>query len=147
MGHQDDDRRRGSAVDPGTEGQLLALAFAQPRGFAPGAQFDYSNTNTVLLGLVVEKVEVKSLAQVLADRFFGPLGMTGTALPEATDTTLSAPFSHGYQYCPLQVSDKPMTPEETTAARAGTLQPNDVTVMSPSWAWAAGASSSRPPTT
>lgn len=83
-------------------------------------------------------MEVKSLAQVLSDRFFGPLGMTGTALPDATDTTLSAPFSHGYQYGLLQVSDKPMTPEETAAARAGTLQPNDVTVMSPSWAWAAG---------
>ncbi|GAB83736.1 serine hydrolase domain-containing protein [Gordonia rubripertincta] len=89
-------------------------------------------------GLVVEKVEDKSLAQVFTDRFFGPLGLTRTALPAATDTTLSAPFSHGYQYGPLQVSDKPMTPEETAAARAGSLLPNDVTVMSPSWAWAAG---------
>lgn len=118
--------------------ELLALGFSQPSGFAPGTQFDYSNTNTVLLGLVVEKVEDKSLAQVFTDRFFGPLGLTRTALPAATDTTLSAPFSHGYQYGPLQVSDKPMTPEETAAARAGSLLPNDVTVMSPSWAWAAG---------
>ncbi|MDH3007080.1 serine hydrolase domain-containing protein [Gordonia alkanivorans] len=118
--------------------ELLALGFSQPSGFAPGTQFDYSNTNTVLLGLVVEKAEDKSLAQVFADRFFGPLGLTRTSLPAATDTTLSAPFSHGYQYGPLQVSDKPMTPEETAAARAGSLLPNDVTVMSPSWAWAAG---------
>ena len=36
--------------------ELLGYAFARSAVFPPGQGFDYSNTNTVLLGLVVEKV-------------------------------------------------------------------------------------------
>jgi len=118
--------------------ELLAPAFAHPPSFAPGTEFEYSNTNTILLGLVLEKVEGTSLDRILAARFFDPLGMTDTQLPDPTITTLPDPSSRGYQYGPLQVSDKAMTPEETAAARAGTLIPNDVTSQSSSWGWAAG---------
>ena len=36
-----------------TPHELLKYAFAQPNRFPPGDGFEYSNTNTVLLGLVV----------------------------------------------------------------------------------------------
>jgi D-alanyl-D-alanine carboxypeptidase len=39
-----------------TAEELLAVSFSQPPLFEPDAEFDYSNTNTVLLGLVVEEV-------------------------------------------------------------------------------------------
>ena len=36
--------------------ELLALSFAKPVNFAPGAEFEYSNTNYILLGLIIEQV-------------------------------------------------------------------------------------------
>jgi D-alanyl-D-alanine carboxypeptidase len=37
-----------------TAEQLLAISFKHPPVFAPGAKFGYSNTNTILLGLIAE---------------------------------------------------------------------------------------------
>jgi serine-type D-Ala-D-Ala carboxypeptidase len=44
----------------------------------PGVCFDYSDLGMVLLGMVVENVSGVSLDRFLADRVFGPLGMTST---------------------------------------------------------------------
>jgi D-alanyl-D-alanine carboxypeptidase len=118
---------------------LLALGYSKPPSFPPGAAFDYSNTNTILLGLLIEKLDGRPLATVLSSRLFGPLGMTHTALPDPTTTELPQPSSRGYQYGPLVINDVSLTPDQQAAAEAGTLKPNDVTAQSPSWGWAAGA--------
>src|SRR5215471_5395170 len=54
-----------------TPAELLAIAFAHPRSFPPGKQYEYNNTNYALLGLVAEKVDGKPLAQAMQDRLFG----------------------------------------------------------------------------
>jgi D-alanyl-D-alanine carboxypeptidase len=46
--------------------------------FAPGAGYHYSNTNFILLGLIVEQVTGQKLGDVYSDWFFGPLGMSET---------------------------------------------------------------------
>lgn len=46
--------------------------------FKPGADYEYSNTNFLILGRVAEAVEGKSLARQLRERFFEPLGLVGT---------------------------------------------------------------------
>src|SRR5262245_55173238 len=46
-----------------TPAELLAIAFAHPPDFPPGAEYEYDNTNYALLGLVAEKVGGKPLAQ------------------------------------------------------------------------------------
>jgi CubicO group peptidase (beta-lactamase class C family) len=47
----------------------------QPLDFAPGAQYQYSNTGYVIAGLIVEKAGGKPLMEVLETRIFRPLGM------------------------------------------------------------------------
>lgn len=49
-----------------------------PLKFTPGTQYDYSNTNYLLLGMIVAKVSGEPLASFLEQRIFAPLGMTQT---------------------------------------------------------------------
>jgi CubicO group peptidase (beta-lactamase class C family) len=58
-------------------GDVLRLAARQRNlNFDPGAEYNYSNTGYVLLGIVVERVTGKTLRQFAAERIFEPLGMT-----------------------------------------------------------------------
>jgi D-alanyl-D-alanine carboxypeptidase len=50
------------------------------RWFAPGASYGYSNTNFVLLGLVVEKVSGRPFAEELRRRLIAPLDLDATGL-------------------------------------------------------------------
>lgn len=58
---------------------LVALRYAQGAAalFPPGTAFDYSNTNYVLLGLVLNHVSGQPFAAVLHDLVFDPAGMSG----------------------------------------------------------------------
>jgi D-alanyl-D-alanine carboxypeptidase len=124
-----------------TPAELLALAFKHPPNFPPDADFEYSNTNYVLLGSIIEKVEGRTLAQAMQDRLFGPLGLRHTAFPLARVNTLPAPYSHGYLYGSASVAfvgKPPYSRAVKEAARTGTLKPNDYTTLNPTYAWAAG---------
>ncbi len=123
-----------------TPAQLLAIAFARPPYFAPGAGYHYSNTNTVLLGLVIEKVTHQSLRAVFADRIFKPLGLKNTSFPAARVATIPDPHPQGYLYgTNVETRDDPaLSTEKQAAAASGALQPTDMTDLSPSWIWAAG---------
>jgi D-alanyl-D-alanine carboxypeptidase len=124
-----------------TPDELLAIAFKRPANAPPGTAFEYNNTNYALLGLVAERVDGRPLATAMQDRLFGPLGMTNTLLPASTSNTIPKPFSHGYLYGSSSVAlvgTPPHSPDVQTAARAGTLLPNDYTNLNPSIAAAAG---------
>lgn len=47
-----------------------------PLAFTPGSAWDYSNTNYVIAGRIVELVSGQTLNQVLTERIFKPLGMS-----------------------------------------------------------------------
>ena len=124
-----------------TPAELLAIAFAHPPNFPPGTEYEYCNTNYVLLGLIIEKLDGKPLAEALQDRLFEPLGMRHTALPPSSASALPDPYSHGYLYGGSSVAlvgTPPYSPEMRAAARAGTLLPNDYTNLNHSFAAAAG---------
>lgn len=57
---------------------LLAYAFGQQPYFAPDADVAYSNTNYILLGLLIEEIEGKPLHQVFDERIILPLGLAYT---------------------------------------------------------------------
>jgi D-alanyl-D-alanine carboxypeptidase len=67
-----------------TTEQLIRLGTSLPRAFAPGDGFDYSNTNFVMLGRIVERVTGRPLARVMRDELFVPLGMRDTSYPATT---------------------------------------------------------------
>ncbi|MGZ8813446.1 MAG: serine hydrolase domain-containing protein [Mycobacterium sp.] len=123
-----------------TPQEVLAIAFAHPREFAPGAEYEYDNTNYALLGLVAEKVGGSPLAQQFQDRFFGPFGLEQTSLPAIDETSIPAPYSHGYMYgeSKYALADIEYPAEMQAAIRDGTLKPVDYTNQNSSYATAAG---------
>jgi len=130
-------------ADPGkawTPQEVLAIAFRHPPQFAPDAEYEYSNTNYALLGLVAEKVGGRPLAEQFQERLFRPVGLTQTSLPAAHDTSIPAPYSHGYMYGGsfYALADDPYPADMQAAAKAGTLQPIDYTHQNSSYATAAG---------
>jgi D-alanyl-D-alanine carboxypeptidase len=74
--------------------QLVALGLSHGRLFAPGARWSYSNTNYVLLGLIVEAVTKHSLPAELTRRILRPLGLHTTRF--GADANMGSPAAHGY---------------------------------------------------
>jgi D-alanyl-D-alanine carboxypeptidase len=75
----------------------------------------YSNTNYILLGMIIQKVTGLSPITEISRRILVPLGLHGTSFP-LTSTQIPAPYAHGY-YGSLDVTN----------------------LVNPSNAWAAGA--------
>ncbi|MGW3243137.1 serine hydrolase domain-containing protein [Streptomyces sp. NPDC001070] len=99
--------------------ELLAYAFQHPSQFGPGSRFQYSNTNTILLGLVVEKAAGMPLREYMRSKVLGPARLKHTVFPEGR--AFPNPHARGY----------------TTQTKDG--KEADATDWNPSWAWAAGA--------
>ncbi len=124
-----------------TPAELLAIAFAHKPNFAPGAEYEYCNTNYALLGVVAEKVDGKPLRQAMQDRLFTPLHLKYTELPAPAVNSIPEPYSHGYLYGSSSIAfvGEPLyTAKEKAAAEAGTLKPTDYTNVNHSFAAAAG---------
>ncbi|MEE1815431.1 serine hydrolase domain-containing protein [Streptomyces sp. NPDC004288] len=102
-----------------TPEQSLAYGFKHKNTFQPGAKFEYSNSNLVLLGLVVEKVTGQPLAGFLRNRVLRPAHLRHTFLPSGPE--FPEPHPRGY----------------TNQTLSGAVA--DSTDWNPSWAWAAGA--------
>jgi D-alanyl-D-alanine carboxypeptidase len=101
--------------------RLVAIAVKASPAFAPGARFDYSNSNFILLGLVIEKVTQQPIADVLQARILAPLALAGTSWP-GDSAKMPLPYAHGFT---LQGSGKPDAPA-------------DATHWNPAWGWTAG---------
>ena len=83
-----------------TPRELVDIAFGHPPNFAPNEKFEYSNTNTVLLGMVVTRVTGQSLAGYLRRHVIAPLGLGQTTWP--TNGAMPEPFTHGYVEMPAE---------------------------------------------
>ncbi|MBC2644015.1 MULTISPECIES: serine hydrolase [unclassified Rhodococcus (in: high G+C Gram-positive bacteria)] len=81
-----------------TPQELLGISFSRPPLFAPGAAFDYCNTNTVLLGLVVEKVSGRPLDAYIDEYIERPENLGHTSVP--TDAAIPSPHAQGYTKTP-----------------------------------------------
>lgn len=104
--------------------QLLEYVKDEPLAFPPGSRYEYSNSDNIAVGLMVQAVTGKPYEDGLAAQVYGPLGLTGTSLPAGPD--LPAPFIHGYD-------------------REGDGPPEDISeIFASGWAWASGGIVSTP---
>jgi D-alanyl-D-alanine carboxypeptidase len=78
-----------------TPRELVAIAVKHPALFAPGTQYNYSNTNYLLLGLIIETVTHNTAQHEIEKRLLGPLNLKNTSFP-VDETGMPAPFSHGF---------------------------------------------------
>jgi CubicO group peptidase (beta-lactamase class C family) len=62
-------------TEPVTPDEILDRWTRRPLDFEPGTQWQYSNTNFVLAGRILEQVSGRPLTDFLEDRIFRPLGM------------------------------------------------------------------------
>ncbi|HET7455371.1 MAG TPA: serine hydrolase domain-containing protein [Solirubrobacterales bacterium] len=104
--------------------KIIGWVRKSPLEFAPGAKYEYSNTDNIVVGLIVEAVTGHSYGENLGEIVFRPALLRQTSFP--TKVALPTPFIHGYV---VEVGEPP----------------TDVsTFLSPSGAWASGAIVSTP---
>ncbi|PYE20858.1 D-alanyl-D-alanine carboxypeptidase [Williamsia limnetica] len=129
-----------------TADELLAIAFSHPANAAPDQVFEYSNTNIVLLGVVIEQLTGMSASEAFDKRIFEPLGLTHTHLPAPDDSSIPDTHPQGYQFgTNVETIDSYAVPAaQLPDALDGTLKPIDQTDANPSWAWTAGGAISTP---
>ncbi|MFJ3106146.1 serine hydrolase domain-containing protein [Streptomyces sp. NPDC086835] len=100
---------------------LIREANRHKPNFEPGTKGGYSNTNYVLLGLLIEKVTGKPVEKQIDERILKPIKLHQTSFPgKATNI----PGPHAHAYLRLDGADSPFV---------------DMTKSNMSWAWAAGA--------
>jgi D-alanyl-D-alanine carboxypeptidase len=63
----------------------------------------YSDTNYILLGMIIQKVTGQSPVTEISRRILAPLGLHDTSFP-LTSTQIPAPYAHGY-YGPIDVTN------------------------------------------
>ncbi|MGA2903024.1 MAG: serine hydrolase domain-containing protein [Candidatus Korobacteraceae bacterium] len=79
----------------------------KPLDFEPGTKWQYSNTNYVIAGAIVEKVSGQPLLQLLSPRVFTPLGMKSVADTNANKLPPTDPTGYfRYALGPLHPAPK-----------------------------------------
>jgi len=82
-----------------TEDDWLDLAAEQEPYFSPGEGWHYSNTDYILIGLLIEEATSRSWREEVRQRVIEPLKLDHTLLPEPGD--LSIPGNHSRGYHPM----------------------------------------------
>jgi D-alanyl-D-alanine carboxypeptidase len=78
-----------------TPAQLVEYIIPLTPSFAPGTGWEYSNSNYVLLGLIVETITGQPFHEALHERILNPLALAETVFPATGDTDLPEPFARG----------------------------------------------------
>ena len=104
---------------------LLDVALSKPAAFEPGTQWSYSNTNYIVLGMLIERVSQRPVGEQIDQRIIKRLGLSHTYLPGNGEKKIRGSHPQGYHI-------------------NGEGKLEDVTEMDASLPWAAGAMVSTP---
>jgi D-alanyl-D-alanine carboxypeptidase len=105
--------------------KIIKWVAKQPLAFKPGSRYEYSNTDNIVVALMVEAATQATYENELQQIVLGPAQLTQTTLP--TTVTMPTPFIHGY------FGATEMEPEQDVSE-----------YISPSGAWASGGIVSTP---
>src|SRR3954463_570292 len=101
--------------------ELVQVGIKDSPLFDPGTQWNYSNTNLVILGLVLQQVTGEPIDQLYREGIIEPLDLKGTSFPGA-DPSIPEPYAQGY----------------TLQGQSSGAEPVDATNWNPSPDWTAG---------
>lgn len=74
--------------------ELIAFGTRAGTQFPPGTSWLFSDTNLVILGEIVQKIEGRPLGQSIEERILRPLDLENTASPR--DARIPSPVLHGF---------------------------------------------------
>ena len=103
-----------------TPQEVVRIGIEDSPIFDPGTDGYYSNTNYILLGLVLEQVTGKPLERLYSKQIIKPLHLKETSFPDAADSSIPEPHAQGY------------------TLQSQNAEPLNATDWNPSWGWAAG---------
>jgi D-alanyl-D-alanine carboxypeptidase len=115
---------RASLLTPPPPVDLLSFVADQPLSFRPGSKYKYSNSDNIIIGLMVENATKDTYEKALEQRVYQRLDLDETSLP--SNQVMPTPFIHGYQ------PDPPGPLEDVSEAFAA------------GWTWASGGIVSTP---
>jgi D-alanyl-D-alanine carboxypeptidase len=115
---------RASLLTPPPPVDLLSFVADQPLSFRPGSKYKYSNSDNIIVGLMVETATKQTYEHELDGRVSARLGLQETSLPSGA--TIATPYIHGSGI------DPPAPPEDVSEAFAA------------GWTWASGGVVSTP---
>lgn len=110
-----------------TPREKIAIGLSTPRLFEPGTNWDYSHTNYVILGLVLEEVTGKPLATLMQENILGPLNLNNTQSFQTA--AIPAPVLHAFS------SER----RDALGIAPATRFYEESTYWNPSWTLARGA--------
>ena len=108
-----------------TPRDVLDSALSKPAQFEPGTQWKYTNTNYIVLGMLIERVSQRPVGEQIDERIVKKLGLSHTYFPAPGEEKIRGTHPQGYHL-----------------SAEGKLE--DITEMDPAWGWAAGAMVSTP---
>ncbi len=108
-----------------TPRDVLDSALSKPAQFEPGAQWKYTNTNYIVLGMLIERVSQRPVGEQIDQRIVKKLGLSHTYFPAPGEEKIRGTHPQGYHL-----------------SAEGKLE--DITEMDPALGWAAGAMVSTP---
>src|SRR5262249_14765662 len=112
-------------LKPITAEQIMDRWARKPLDFPPGTKWQYSNTNYVIAGVIIEKVSGKKVMDLLTEKVFTPLQMKSVTDTDASRLPSSDPAGymryalgpprpapkegHGWMFAAFELA---MTPED-----------------------------------
>ncbi|MBV6624891.1 MAG: beta-lactamase family protein [Rivularia sp. (in: Bacteria)] len=87
-----------------TATEAIQLIYQRKPKVQPGKEYEYCDSNYILLEIIVEQITGKSLAEVLRQQILNPLGLknTFTELREANFKPIVTGYSHSNKYAILE---------------------------------------------
>jgi len=111
-----------------TPEELIATVSSKPLFYPPGTNWNYAHTNYLILGLAIEKITGKKMADVVQEKVLGPLGLTNTSCNNGTPAIPEPPL-HSF------TSER----RQALGIPAGTRFYEESTYWNPSWTITRGA--------